>query len=208
MTDILSRTAILVSACIIHIPHANAITVFDNYDTGMTFDYNTGGGFGSQSDTQTGMVFTPSQSGYLSDLYVSASNYSGTGDAMFILYNQIEGRPGDILETFRLSTLPDFNTVFSPQHINASGTTFLDSAVSYWLVASQPNYPDTSVWNYANTGGATVVLRDGEFDRWWVQPHERQYTLRVDVSAVPLPPSIYLFIAGYMALFRAAKLNV
>jgi len=205
MKNMQGRLTLAITVLFLFTAGARAATVYSNFDPGMTFDCCSGHGVGSQTETQTGFVFTPSASGFLNDIYVAASNASGAGEITFSLYNQVASEPGDVLEVFSLSQLPDFNTAFQAQHINAAGTTFLDSSQSYWLVASQPNIPDTSVWNYANTGGALVVLRDTQFDFWWVQEHERQFALQVGVSPVPLPPAALLFVSGCIGLLGAAR---
>ena len=160
----------------------NAATIFDNYGPDMSFDCCTGQGIGSASYHETGFIFSTTSSGYLSDLYVAASTVSGSGEIAFALYSDNAGEPGVVLEEFQLSQLPDFTTAFSPQHIIASGETYLNSSQSYWLIASHPNAPDTSAWNNALEGGSIVAFRDSTFTSWQVQPHERQVALRVDVS--------------------------
>ena len=177
-----SRISIVIATLFLVSTGINAATVFDNFGPDMSFDCCSGQGVGSLADQEIGFIFTPSNSGYLSNIYVAASTFSGTGEIIFTLYSDNAGEPGAVLEEFNLSGLPDYTTDFQPQQIIASGETFLDSSRSYWLTASHPNAPDISVWNDAISGGSTVAWRDSTVTSWLVQPHERQSALRVEVS--------------------------
>jgi hypothetical protein len=184
MNSMYSRISIAIATLFLVSTGIHAATVFDNFGTDMSFDCCSGQGVGSISNQEIGFIFTPSSSGYLSNLYVAASTYSGTGEIIFTLYSDNAGEPGAVLEKFSLSGLPDYTTDFQPQHIIASGDTLLDSSRSYWLIASNPNAPDISVWNDAISGGSTVAFRDSTHTTWSVQPHERQSALRVEVSDI------------------------
>jgi hypothetical protein len=168
---------------------AQAIVAYDNFGPGMSFDVSAGQGFGSQSDAEYGLSFTPIDSGYLSYLTVAVSSLSGEGEAIFTLYDDNLGEPGSVLETFNLSNLPAFGSTFTPQTITATGTTYLNSGQPYWLIASQPNYPDTGVWQNSTVAMDTLVaFRDNQFPEWWPQMHEQQWALRVETIEVPVTP--------------------
>ena len=137
--------------------NVNAAVVYDNFGPGLSFDASAGQGFGSQSDDEYGLSFTPIDSGYLSHLTVAVSSYSREGEAIFTLYDDNFGEPGSILEIFNLSSLPDFGSTFAPQTITATGTTYLNSGQPYWLIASQPNSPDTGIWQNSTVAMDTLV---------------------------------------------------
>jgi hypothetical protein len=188
--------------------NAHAVVVYDNFGSGAGFDASAGQGIGSPSDAEYGLLFAPSASGYVSQLTVAASNYSGAGEITFTLYANNLGVPGTALETFNLSGLPAFNTSFPAQTMTASGTTYVDASQSYWLVGSQPNHLDTVIWNSSTVAQNTqVVFRDSTFTSWVPMSHEYQWALRVETGEVPIPGAIVLFCSGLIGLIRLARRN-
>ncbi len=199
----LKRFVLCISFLVLSI-EAGALTVYNNFSGNLTFDCCNGSGIGSLSDIEIGMLFSPSESGILNSINVAASNSSGNGEIEFSLYSSESGKPGSILENFTLSNLPDFGTSFQAQTLVSQNNVYLDSSSSYWMVASQPNFPDTAIWNYSDiVAGSTLALRDNNlYSTWAVMPHEYQYALRVDVTPVPVPPSFLLLISGLIGFLR------
>jgi len=186
--------------------NANAAVVYDNFGAGTSFDASAGQGVGSLSYAEYGLLFTPSASGLLSSLTVAASSSTGTGEITFALYDDYPGKPGSVLETFDLTNLPNFGTAFTPQIMAAAGTTYLDASQSYWLIASNPNSPDISVWHNSSIDADTMIaFRDSTFTEWWPQVHEKQWALRVEVSEVPVPAAVWLFGSGLLGLVGIAR---
>ncbi len=178
--------------------NTSATSVYDNFSSNLSFDLGAGHGVGSHSDTEIGMVFSPTQSGFLDNVYVAASNYDGEGNIEFSLYVDESGKPGSVLEIFNLTNLVDYQTAFPAQKLESNSNTFLELEESYWLIASQPIIPDTAIWHYSGIAGESVVaLRDnGIITDWLVTSHEMQFALQVNVTSVPLPSSIILFISA------------
>jgi hypothetical protein len=206
MINIFSRCVIGMSALFFLNASIQAAVVYDNFGSGMSFDVSAGQGVGSQADEEYGLSFTPSESGYVSRLTVAVSSYSGAGEVVFSLYDNNLGEPGTVLESFGLSNLPDFESSFSPQIMNASGTTYLDSSQPYWLIASQPNHPDTAVWQSSTVLMDTLIaFRDTQFTSWVAMPHEYQWTLRVETGEVPIPGAVWLFGSGLLGLIGIAR---
>jgi hypothetical protein len=186
--------------------NADAAVLYDNFGPGTSFDPSAGQGIGSNSDAEYGLLFTPSANGYIGRLTVAASSYSGAGEIAFTLYDNVLGAPGNVLETFSLSGLPSFGTSFTPQTIDASGTTYINASQSYWLIASQPNYPDVSVWHNSTVATNTqIAFRDTQYTSWWVLQHEYQWALRVDTGEAPLPGTIVLFVSGLIGFLSLEK---
>jgi len=206
MKGIITRYVLGSIAGVFLFSNVNAAVVYDNFGPGLSFDASAGQGFGSQSDDEYGLSFTPIDSGYLSHLTVAVSSYSGEGEAIFTLYDDNSGEPGSILEIFNLSSLPDFGSTFTPQTITATGTTYLNSGQPYWLIASQPNYSDTGIWQNSTVAMDTLVaFRNIQFPEWLPQMHEQQWTLRVETSAVPVPAAVWLFGSGLLGLVGIAR---
>jgi hypothetical protein len=206
MINIFSRCVIGMSALFFLNASIQAAVVYDNFGSGMSFDVSTGQGLGSQSDAEYGLSFTPTESGYVSRLTVAVSSFSGAGEVIFSLYDDNLGEPGTVLESFSLSNLPDFESSFSPQIMTASGTTYLNSFQPYWLIGSQPNYPDTAVWQSSTVLKDTLIaFRDTRFTSWVTMPHEKQWTLRVETGEVPIPSAVWLFCSGLLGLIGVAK---
>ncbi len=187
---------------------AIALTVYNNFSSNLSFDVDSGHGVGSNSDLEIGMMFSPTQSGFLDNIYVAASKLNGEGNIGFSLYSSVSGEPGNILESFQLSNLVEFQTSFPAQKLESNLTPFLESGKSYWLTAFQPNYPDTVIWNYAGVDEDSVVaLRDKAVDTdWLITSHEMQFALQVNVIPTPLPASIIFFVSGIIG-FALPKLR-
>jgi hypothetical protein len=206
MINIFSKCVIGMSALFFLNASAQAAVVYDNFGSGMSFDVTNGQGLGSKSDGEYGLSFTPSESGYVSRLTVAVSSYSGAGEVIFSLYDDNLGKPGTVLESFGLSNLPDYESSFSPQIMTASGTTYLDSSQPYWLIGSQPNHPDTAVWQSSTVLKDTLIaLRNTQFTSWMTIPHEQQWTLRVETGEVPIPSAVWLFGSGLLGLIGVAR---
>ena len=206
MINSFSKYVIGMSALFFLNVSVQAAVVYDNFGSEMSFDSFNGQGVGSQSDAEYGLSFTPSESGYVSRLTVAVSSYSGAGEVVFSLYNDNLGKPGTVLESFSLSNLPDFESSFSPQVMTASGATYINSSQSYWLIGSQPNHPDTAVWQSSTVLKDTLIaFRDTRFTSWVTMPHEQQWTLRVETSEVPIPGAVWLFGSGLLGLVGMAR---
>ena len=95
---------------------------------------------------------------------------------------------------------------FSPQIMTASGATFLNLSETYWLIASQPNYPDIAVWQSSTVSKETLIaFRDTQHTSWISMPHEDQWTLRVETGEVPIPSAVWLFGSGLLGLIGMAR---
>jgi len=185
---------------------AHAAVVYDNFGSGMSFDVTGGQGIGSTTEAEYGLSFAPSASGYLSQLTVAISSFSGAGEVIFSLYDDSHGQPGNVLESFALSSLPAYGSSFLPQTMTATGSTYLDASRSYWLIAAQPNYPDTAVWQNSTVVMDTLfAFRDTIFTSWVTQIHGYQWALRVETGAVPAPGAIWLFCSGLLGLLRICR---
>jgi hypothetical protein len=206
MKGIIARYMLGSIAGIFLFSNVNAAVVYDNFGAGTSYDISAGQGVGSSADGEYGLSFTPSASGFLSSLTVAASSVSGSGEITFTLYNNNLGEPGSVLESFNLENLPDFGSSFTPQIIVANGTTYLDAAQSYWLIASHPNSPDISAWHNSTIDADTLIAyRDSTVPDWSPLVHEKQWALRVETSEVPVPAAIWLFGSGLLGLVGIAR---
>ncbi len=202
------KAFVFCSLLFLMVSEATALIAYNNFSTNMSFDVDSGHGVGSQSDLEIGMMFSPTQNGFLNNIYVAASNFNGEGNIGFSLYSDISGEPGSILESFQLSDLVQFKTSFPAQKLESISNPLLEMGKSYWLIAFQPNAPDTSIWNYAGVDGDSVVaFRDKAVDtNWLITSHEMQFALQVNVIPTPLPASIIFFFSGIIS-FVVSKLR-
>jgi hypothetical protein len=190
---------------------AAIVTAYDNFGPGDSFlnsAWDIGGG---DADIQIGHTFTPTQSGFLTDLYVAASvinDVTGNRNIMFELFSDATGVPGLVLETFLFTELPDISVDLTSgsQHVTASGTTFLDSTLSYWLVASALDPRDTLGWNISSTETApTYVTKFASSADWVIGSSSSKGAFRVQVSTVPIPAAVWLFGSGLVGLIAVAR---
>ena len=94
---------------------AGALTVYNNFSGDLSFDCCYGSAIGSTTDNEIGMLFSPSESGILNTINVAASYVDGNREIEFSLYSSESGKPGSVLESFILSSLPEFGTTFQAQ---------------------------------------------------------------------------------------------
>ena len=146
---------VLLGAC--GIGTARATVVYDTFGPGFT--YNTLGGWticaGSPVyvDYDQGDAFTPSQSGYVTDVWAALGFVVGDNTMELRLMDDAGCIPGNVLETWTFTNeMRDFGYNNPPLHAVGSGTTYIDSAHQYWLIASTPGPNTWAAWNENSVG--------------------------------------------------------
>lgn len=194
------RMAAVVGAIALFVGAASADTmVFDNF--GEDWSYGSSGyTLGSRYETEQGNLFTPSESGYFTEFWVAVSLTSGTNTVDFLLMSDEDGSPGDVLETISFVDEMEMSPG-SVLHGLASGTTYLDSTQTYWLIGSTPDSTTSASWrnNIIGATGLRAVRRYHEGE-WDIMEDETQATFAI---GIPEPGTLGLLaLAGLLSMGR------
>ncbi len=188
---------------------ANAsVIAYDNFGPGDS--YQGGSGWTINSTVTQGMFFSPSSSGFLSELIVAFAVSAGSAPLQPIqltLQADNSGSPGSILETINVTVTVSFSegNNNSPTQGFAAGTTFLDSSLGYWLVA----FSSTGInipWNFNSISdfGLKALSTSGTGGPWNVSSPETLGAFRVLVN-VPEPSTLAIFALGLAGLGFVAR---
>ena len=119
-----------------------------------------------------------------------------------LLQSHSAGTPGTTLETLNLNVTTKFGTNNAPTVVAASGSTFLDSSMDYWMTAFSPTNVFVN-WNFNSTGsvGTRANSLTGPNGPWIVVGSDTLGAFRVEVAnAVPEPSTLGLFGLGLLGL--------
>ncbi len=183
-----------------------AIIVHDNLGPGDTYNIIGHTILGSGALAQA-FAFSPTASGFFSQLTIGLGNTTGSPASMqVVLHADGAGTPGTILETLTFDVAA--NTFFinnGTTTVSAAGTSFLDSANTYWLSATSITSAVVP-WMYNNAGaiGTRAQTTSGLSGPWTIHAPSNEGAFRVEVDtappAVPEASSILIFAAGLAAL--------
>jgi hypothetical protein len=167
-------------------------TVHDSFGPGNTFSpflgWDVKGSAVPNGPVSFGAVFTPSSSGFLSDITIALSNKSGTNNAHVFL-REANSLPGalsnPIIEQWVISTLPTFSgALFAPPVLTSVSNPFLDMSKSYFLytleTGDQINY-----WHENITGetGTQIASTDNTQFSNFPSNSTGAYSVRVNSNA-------------------------
>lgn len=141
-------------------PSASGQLLFDNF--GPENSYVVLGGWGAEQDLTSGMAFQPSSTACLESLHVAISSAYGSR-AWLGLYDDAEGIPGRLLESFDLTSLMDlFGYRYDPIVLRSSAQPLLVMGSTYYLVPYGIG-DHVAVWNLnsINDIGPIVLTQDG-----------------------------------------------
>ena len=152
---------------------AQAITIFDDFNTGNTYQPNLGYTIGGpQSIDAVAAPFTAAATGFLStvDLGLTYPPNTQAGQISAFLYADLAGTPNNASQIFLGSGTPTavFNTTNnSVVSFNVAGTAPVIMGTNYWLVLKIAD-PDSQwdVWMFNSIGATGDVQRSGDGTNW------------------------------------------
>jgi hypothetical protein len=166
----------------------SAFTLFDNF--GPAWDYNTGFGWSisgkdghNESTYEQAMAFTASRSGLLKDIWVALSHgpmYTAR-EVRLMIADDLGGRPGDVLESWEIQSIGEWDHKNPPHRVSSSGNTWIEEGRQYWLWAVCDD-STFATWNMV-TDYRTVcphTLKRGG-DDWLPVGYETASAFRVDI---------------------------
>ena len=175
--------------------------VFDNmpgdqYQTGygktISGIYSTVG-----TDWDQGSGFMPSQSGYLTDVWVAMGHVTGPNEFELWLMDDNGGQPGNVLESwYFINQMGSFGSQNPPVHGVGNGGTWLDSSTDYWLIASSHDQT-WAAWCYNIIGDQGPNAWRQNLGAWSIGAGDRA-AFRI---GIPEPATIG-WLLGLVALLR------
>lgn len=186
----------------------DAVVVFDNFqppnDTFATFSGQLMNNLNSPPrDYDIANAFTPSASGYVSDIWAAFTLQTGSNIVDLWLMSDNNGMPGQILEVWQAVNQMGIRGGFGgPVHFTGDQSTFVQGGQQYWLVSSSP-LPTVSWWMHNAVNDFGPVMRrinGGAFSYW---SDQRRGAFRVAV--VPEPATLLLLAGGAVVVLRRRR---
>ncbi len=175
---------------------ASADVVFNDFGAGNSYQSGIGNTV-SAAGSLTGfldeqaMAFTPSGNFTLSQIDVAIGHVSGTNSVMLSLNSDSGGLPGGAIESWTLTSLPQFGMAGIFETVTPVSSVTLTSGTQYWVVAS-PIASDTwDAWNLNNTG-STNPAASNSGGGWATGETTSAFDVLGTPAGVPEPTSIVL----------------
>lgn len=189
---------------------ASGEIAYNNFDVDHDgFDYNWGTGWtvaGDDNPVQYGVeqaqAFTATATGELSDIYVPIWYASVTSepDSVTVHIATYNGptapTPGDILESWTVTDLPDWFSWADPHHLESTGGVQIEAGEKYWIWMEPASAETWAGWGMVTDPTYTHehTLRREDQD-WLPVSNSTAGALRVDV--VPAPGGALAMAMGF-----------
>jgi len=208
----------LLTASLLTSASAAALTAFDNFGPGFSYDpdlaYVVGiDGFGVNT---IGVSFTAEETGFFSAFWIAANaNITGSDDGLiYSLRADVGGQPAVLLESVTLNEVC-YETVCPDGEVrsaNASQMTLLTAGDQYWLFATAADPSSGFLWFAAppGEGPATIMIMNALFPDGAFFEVAQPPVFRIDVVAEqgeisePLPLSLTALTLFLIFLLRSA----
>jgi len=189
--------------------------VFNNFT--HTFGYDPsgviiGGPSGGSYFDEFAMSFTPSTTGYLSEVYFAFSSLAGHSGANYTLWLSSDdgGLPGNQETSIDFNVSDSTVTLFGNDliHLTSSESYLLDKDTTYWLGLSSPSPGVIGAWHFSSLGNTTGIAERNlvESDQWALEQVYPSAAFSVSIAPVPVPAALWLFVSGLLALvFKSRK---
>jgi hypothetical protein len=211
MTGLLKRPYVMVAAVALLLAAANAaradFLVYSNFGAGNggnAFNQGTGWTIGndfSGDNFAVGDTFTANQTGTLAQITVALEYISGPNSATISLMTDAGGVPGAVLESWAVSSLPNFDGNFhTPTSVNDVTNQQLTNGTTYWVVISTASASSQLAWNWNSTGAHANHGESPDGGATWSSGDDTQGAFRVteqdQTSSTPAPGAFALVITG------------
>ena len=193
----------LAVCCIISIPAA-ADTIYNNFNTGDTYDGRAGWGVsgpdGPNKQVTNAEEFTADASALVTQIDLGVSLLEGDGTATAALYTvDGNGLPGTLLGSWGFTAHQNFGDCCAVESISINGGPLLTQGTDYFMVLSAAG-ANVDVWNDNTTGahGRVLISRD-DGNTWDDVGDTILGTFRVEGTAVPEPGTLVMMGSGVLA---------
>lgn len=194
----------------------NIVTYTTTYSTlgepGDTYNANAGwlvNGSASPPQPYVGEAFsfTPTVSGYLGqiDLVLSAVNSTPASDFANISLtgnNNVTGLPFGLLERFHnVGATGPFGLNNPLTTLDSSAHPFLQAGNTYWLEVEPATTTSSIVVNVNSLGLTGNQCQEFAFSSWGASGNQSSFAFDVEVTPVPEPGMVSLFVLGGLLFF-------
>lgn len=193
----------LAVCCIISIPAA-ADTIYNNFNTGETYDccagWNASGPGGPNGQVTNAQEFTAYGSAFVTRIDLAVSLLQGNGDGTAALYTvDGNGLPGTLLGSWGFTAHQNFGDCCAVETINVNSGPLLTQGTDYFMVLSAPD-ANVDVWNdnTTNARGLILVSRDNG-NTWEGGGGNLLSAFSIDGTGVPEPGTLVMLGSGIVA---------
>ena len=204
MNPLVKWALLFVAVCFCASAQASTI-VFDNFGPNDSYDVSQGytlavglnsTGLPPNTDLDQGALFVPSQSGFLSDIWLAVALTGGANELDVWLMDSVAGQPGSILESFHFSNaMGPFGYDNPLSHGEGNGSTFLTKGTAYWLIASLTGPDAAAAWNWNDIGDQGPISFRENLGPWQGSSSGQTINNAFRV-AVPEPGTLGLIVLG------------
>ena len=199
--------------------HANAQadfveqTLFDNFGKGNSFNTSFGYILGGANDLEQGPLVTIDEgSFFLQSIDAAIGSFTGNNSATLSVYSEVNGTPGEVLESVTVSGLPPFGGPFAPTTFHFSGKTILDENQSYFLIGGAADDLEIGnsqfLWAWNNTGDERTIQVRSDGGIWEKSQNTTSPAFRINGTVVPEPSCLIFFVLALGVTARSRQRSI